>query len=141
MVVRRLPVAMISSASARLSESVKPPSISRASVGPTISTGARKKPFGPAGKCYHVRTVAAVRRIQGRLGEHGTYGVTSTDYTAHSKCADRRALREASNEWTSLSRVRRTSGTDRRQRREHSNCNQELRSHVAPGPGVLGSRP
>jgi hypothetical protein len=54
MVVSVLPVALIASATALPSGSVKPPSISTASREPVTRTGARKNPFSPAGKCFQV---------------------------------------------------------------------------------------
>src|SRR3954465_5910795 len=65
MVVGFLPVALMASATALPSDSVKPPSISTASLGPDTRTGARKKPFCPAGKCFQASPPAAWPRPAG----------------------------------------------------------------------------
>src|SRR5215216_5399744 len=59
MVVSFLPLALMDSASALPSGSVKPPSIRTASLAPEISTGARKNPCSPAGKCFQVSFAVA----------------------------------------------------------------------------------
>src|SRR5438445_13790057 len=59
MVVSFLPLALMASASALPSGSVKPPSIRTASRAPEINTGARKNACSPVGKCFQVRLVFA----------------------------------------------------------------------------------
>src|SRR4051812_12137817 len=69
----------MASASALPSARVKPPSISTASLAPEITTGARKNPRSPAGKCFHASwtfaTIALVTpRAPSRTARGGGHG-------------------------------------------------------------------
>ena len=86
MVVSFLPLALMASASALPSGSVKPPSIRTASRAPEIITGARKNPFSPAGKCFQISWVfAAIAFLHSEDGRRDTRGGYSFDHVS-SRC-------------------------------------------------------